>query len=449
MKPPRLALASVVLFLAAVVSSQPPASSQRHNSGYGIARREGGLHLFYNIFSTRDKAGAQRIIAEQLGTLRNSTAFWSALTALHFTTIGEAPSIRDDVERHCRDMGIRRCVHLGHVDSGMEETTLQPLHTFCRQKKAAAVAYIHNKGSFHDHPKQAPLRKFLIGGVASSACVRAMMDDEGSCDTCSSRFCPIPHTHVSGNMFMARCEYVSKLIPPRAFPVAMGRYTHSLRPRCSHKDFHTMMSEPWNTGLKRYSLEHWLGSHPHIRPCDTVDNERFCFGLFNIPAVNASEHSLQPAPRYAPAVVDRWERALKPYIPMGGAGFLRWNLCSEGILERHMHEWRVLYNATPPESSRLLRFFRGASALPPVAEGSGPRKPTEAEWRSRFITGGGGGDGGGGAFSKKAPPFHRHRPQQRRQQRQGFPTRPGARGSGSGSGSSVIAAADRAAAAES
>ena len=117
---------------------------------YRASRR--GLHLFYNIFSTRDKAEAQH--REQLGTLRNSGLLVCA-DGLHFDH-RRGSSIRGDVERHCRDMGIRRCVTSDTSTAAWRRRRCSP-YTFCRQNKAA-VAYIHDKGSFHDHPKQAPLK---------------------------------------------------------------------------------------------------------------------------------------------------------------------------------------------------------------------------------------------------------------------------------------------------
>jgi hypothetical protein len=162
----------------------------------------------------------------------------------------------DVLSSKCRELGVP-CEHLGHESEGMEEVALQPLHSFCVSNPRAPVAYIHNKGSYHPTPEQQKMRQFLVGGISSEACVEAITTG-GSCDTCSSRFCPIPHQHTSGNMWLAKCDYVSNLIAPREFPAVMGRYVDSYQ--CPQ----IKRLSPYYIGLERMALEHWIGAHPSL-----------------------------------------------------------------------------------------------------------------------------------------------------------------------------------------
>ena len=91
-------------------------------------------------------------------------------------------------------------------------------------------------------------------------------------------------------------------------------------------------------------------SHPSDRPCDTTDYPAYDHGYEHIPP---PEHpiSLALAPRYA-----------KEQTPQTLA-LSRVTICDEKLLQRHLHEWRLLYNATPPESSRILQWYKAASGV--------------------------------------------------------------------------------------
>ncbi|CAK0870374.1 unnamed protein product [Prorocentrum cordatum] len=101
-------------------------------------------------------------------------------------------------------------------------------------------------------------RQFATRGAFSSECLEPWM----VCDVCSSRFAPLPHHHVSGNIWLARCDYVSKLLPPSEFSARMDAVVREAAqsPNSGSKD------EDSRGG--RYSMDHWLLSHPSVVPCD-------------------------------------------------------------------------------------------------------------------------------------------------------------------------------------
>ncbi len=65
-------------------------------------------------------------------------------------------------------------------------------------------------------------------GVFSRACVEAIAEGARDCDICGMRFSPTPHAHLPGNMFLARCGYILKLLPPEGFRRKMDALYRSL-----------------------------------------------------------------------------------------------------------------------------------------------------------------------------------------------------------------------------
>ncbi|GFH56386.1 hypothetical protein CTEN210_12862 [Chaetoceros tenuissimus] len=153
-------------------------------------------------------------------------------------------------------------------EEGNEKGTLELLYNHCKENLEDTVTYIHNKGSFHPSAENDALRKFLTRGALSQEC--ASMPD--TCNVCSSRMSPYPHPHTSGNMWTAKCDYIQKLYDPYEFEERMTNlYKEVLRFSCS------------NMGCDRYASEHWVHSHPSVKPCDLSDDSRFVWNYSNIP----------------------------------------------------------------------------------------------------------------------------------------------------------------------
>ena len=212
--------------------------------------------IFYNVFASKNHShSAVKIVDEQLRQLRASP-LWPFVAEIRYVTIG-LESIIGAVMDRC--VGVK-CVHLGHSKTGDEGDTLTELHAFCAAHPGASVAYMHDKGSFHDQPENMHLRKILLRGLSSRPCADAIGGGGPTdCDVCSMRFSLIPHQHTPGNMWLARCGYIAKLHEPRDFQARMD----ALYP----KD----QSDPAHVGTGRYAYEHWVHSHPSLRPCDVLD----------------------------------------------------------------------------------------------------------------------------------------------------------------------------------
>ena len=139
------------------------------------------------------------------------------------------------------------------AQTGSEIVTQTLLHSHCVAHPQDQVIYIHTKGSFHSHTTNDALRRNLMHGVRG--CVETNALAVG--DVCGLRTSPIPHPHYSGNMWTARCDYVAMLPNPVAFQQLMGTIA---KQGCID----------WSVGKDRFSVEHWILSHPSVVPMDVL-----------------------------------------------------------------------------------------------------------------------------------------------------------------------------------
>lgn len=160
------------------------------------------------------------------------------------------------------------------------------------------VLYIHSKGSYHPKPSNERLRKYATYAASSKECTH--MPD--GCNVCGNRMTLFPYPHLFGNMWTAKCAYVSQLVDPLAFD-RMLVHLPSKYPE-------------WCAGTGRYASEHWILSHPAANPCDVSPEANFVKAYENVP-VPGSPLQLERAPRMVDAELYR-----KPYQWMWF-----WNRC--------------------------------------------------------------------------------------------------------------------------
>lgn len=177
---------------------------------------------------------------------------------------------------------------LGYYKTAAEHITLKTLWDYCRIPENAnrRVVYLHSKGSYTATIDNGKLRRFLTSGALSNECATMPKD---TCNVCSSRFSPVPHPHTSGNMWMAHCSYVKKLIDPEQFEEAMEGLQYG-----GGYDFLAC------DGRGRYSAEHWIHSHPTVKPCDLYNSANFTWNYDGVPTVNQfkANMELKVAPRF-------------------------------------------------------------------------------------------------------------------------------------------------------
>ena len=184
---------------------------------------------------------------------------------------------------------------------GTEALTLSAIWEFCKTNPTheQKVIYLHSKGSYHDHKWNARNRQFLTKGVLSKECA---IDLPSECNTCSSRVSPMPHPHAPGNMWLARCDYIAKLIDPATnFRDSTNQYPRVFATGRNHCK-----------GRGRFFFEHWAHSHPSVVPCDLYNGTEYFYGYRKVP-----DGSFEPDLKMA---IKRFPRGLYDGLYDGSCG---------------------------------------------------------------------------------------------------------------------------------
>lgn len=233
------------------------------------------IHIFYNLYTkgAEDEQRVRSIVEEQFNHIN---------PAIHDTNVS-ITSIGYKLSSIPNNISISQ-----HYNEGGEDLTLHAVWEYCKAKANnnnhhhhddTKVIYMHSKGSYHPNENNNKLRNFVTQGALSSECATL----PHNCNVCSSRMSPLPHPHSSGNMWLARCDYISKLINPLA--AKEGQL-----PPLIHED------NPCK-GRGRYLGEHWVHSHPTVLPCDLYPGKEFTWAHLRVPT-GTLQKDLMVAPRF-------------------------------------------------------------------------------------------------------------------------------------------------------
>ncbi|GAB5357183.1 hypothetical protein AAMO2058_000352100 [Amorphochlora amoebiformis] len=223
------------------------------------------ITAFYHVFMPDvETPRANDIVKEQLETVLRSD-MRERIKSIEITTVNKNVSI----------VGCDLCHHTEHFLDGYEERSLEKVYDYCVQHPMEKVIYFHSKGTFHDRPLNALLRKTMMRSILSRECLDvAQTLQPYQCNVCGLRYSPFPHSHYSGNFFSADCSYISKLTrPSQSCELFKGASTmvfgegNAFRFKDSPQDF----------GLDRFASEYWVATHPDFVPCD-VYNGSFTWG---------------------------------------------------------------------------------------------------------------------------------------------------------------------------
>ena len=326
----------------------------------GVVLDKQKIAIFFNTFLRIDgkpgeKERGNRIIKGQLEMidqqplLANASLYYSRFGALDIDWPG---------------CGNRTCIEIVAHPAGDEVLTLQPLHEYCERNPLDRVIYIHNKGSYTASRSNEVLRNVLMKAVLSTACVDMANSGNSTCNTCSSQLAALPFTAYTGNMWVAECAYVKKLIPPKDYEPAKQKihdgvlhaikkqigtnstffevklYNGTTAFKFKKSEFWQMNRESW-IGIARYAMEHWLGSHPDLKPCDVFSRSHP-----GTPKIGYKARRLKVS-----ALVPRLQVSMKGAFAAEGI-FQPWFM-QEGKL----CEYKALYSKVPVNSSWFYRYF--------------------------------------------------------------------------------------------
>lgn len=230
------------------------------------------VQIFYHLFtkSIKDRERVTKIVEEQFALVDPT---------LHDPTV-RISSIGHELQLSDAALGNASFTIDQHQKEGDEILTLHELWTYCQYHTSSKVVYLHSKGSFHPSDRNDKLRKFLTSGALSAEC--ANLPD--TCNVCSSRMSPLPHPHTPGNMWLAKCDYVTQLVSP-------------LAAKEGSLPAHFLNSDSGCDGWGRYFSEHWVHSHPLAKPCDLYPEKVFVWMYNGIPSTPFKKE-LQMAPRF-------------------------------------------------------------------------------------------------------------------------------------------------------
>jgi len=360
-----------------------------------------GFVVFYHVYlppsSRRGIRNAHRIVAEQLDQIgaairrrsRSSTNTTSTATGsrtlLFYTTVGGAGTLPPGTMRKLCSANRLRCVHLRHSISGFEELTLEPLYDFCSafafDDDDVRVVYIHSKGSFHSQRGDNDRwRRHMMSAVTSPECLSLSLSPSPSstlvsepkiCSVCGLLFSPLWTFMYPGNFWTARCSYVRKLLPPRAFRRKMGEIADEvLRLRGLDEigtELFSVTSSGGYTGVERYAAEHWIASHPDVTPCDMSKTADLEFWWKSDQTVEV-ELEFAAAPRH-PMLDAPWFR-LNQSVLSDLLSDDRRSRREYFLLSGFLFKWYRLYsaggggdaaNVLPPCDSWIWRWFKNRS----------------------------------------------------------------------------------------
>jgi hypothetical protein len=285
--------------------------------------------IFYNAFVNPKK------INHSIGIITEQLEQWQASkyrnATLYYTHLGDA-----SVPFPCPKSG--NCKLLAQKPTGWENETLAKLQEYCQEHLDHNVIYLHSKGSFHDRKENIRLRNLITLAALSKECYIGLTTTQ--CSICSARFAPTPHWHTSGNMWNARCSYITKLYPVLDFEEKITKVVETIFGKNCTQCY------DWALGMDRYSIEHWVHTHPHVNPCDVYPNTRYICGYPKEDIV-LQPFSLQKAPRSFPDIATHLKHM--PY--------------EQTRLKYRLNELRLLYNETPASNSFVWTWYKQINRL--------------------------------------------------------------------------------------
>ena len=323
-----------------VKSGFPRAACECNTSETAAFSTDAGGKLvgFYNVFK-REEDFFERIIKEQVQFLEDSglSAASQTINVVYFGPKLHSFSVPTNSSNFV--------ISTKSSSHGDERVTLQLLFDHCTKNRYDRVFYIHSKGTYHPSDENDLLRRNLMKAVV--ACWR--LNGVAGSDVCGLRASPLPHPHYSGNMWLARCDYISKLHAPLTFEQAMDLATQERRPRC----------HPAFVGSSRFSQEHWVLSHPSVIVSDVLPMSRqvpvFAWGYENLPNPESWTPDLETFPR-----------AVMPFSPFLGKNKMFAYLLGCAYESQRIREYHTLYGASVmaglPCASMYCQWFPFAFA---------------------------------------------------------------------------------------
>jgi hypothetical protein len=354
------------------------------------------LRAFYNVFIPPSENNTVSevvvdLIFEQLTQIATSYAAKAYDIVIHVIASGQAvndawlQSLCTSVTtytNHTEDTF--QCVLVAQYSQGNEMETLAKVHDYCLENTNELVLYFHNKGSFHPSVENDNFRRSLTAATSSKHCLTKMTSpSKDACDACGLLLYPLPQPIFIGNMWVARCSYVAKLLAPlseyRTAYQAVDRwiYRDQIRKKVWTTDSNIFPFQDWTFGRGRFESEHWLCGHPSLRPCDVATDAN----------VNHWRPDTGNWTDFGPYSSRRFAWSMAPRFSITNPGWYWQNYhfvkddefrrkCDYFLLRGHLYKWMVYYNSTAPANSWVWKFFPDGDYWRSLVESIGPLPAT-------------------------------------------------------------------------
>ena len=310
--------------------------------------------VFYHIYIPPDKGryGLERtreILQEQLTQVGQAAKAHGTVWTVYYTTTGAVGNHYPKLaitqkwleQQVCQTHApFLHCVPNGpHEEIGYENLTLHAMYKYCQSHDTndrhnnlnnnplhhhhnstlhsssgatRIVIYLHSKGTYHSSGGRNDIwRRALTHAATHGSCLASLThpsttkdnnNTQSMCNVCGLQFYPLWTNFYPGNMFAAKCAYVQTLLDPlEEFPWQLSRVVQAVNQSSSSlwtRDLYKF-SNPGNTGLDRYASEHWIASHPTVRPCDVQGTQTTLFVErlpFKIPNDNNNSKTSKTVP---------------------------------------------------------------------------------------------------------------------------------------------------------
>jgi len=294
----------------------------------------------------------------------------SSRILLYYTISGGSKHEIDSVSKLCKEKSDRIiCRQLGKYD--IESTTGEILHymyTYCNDKPSSFnVIHITNRIPGHISYKvieksyDASRIQAITTAVVSKLChlhtATTNDEKEETCNVCGQEFYPLPFLHFTGNMYSTTCGYINKLLPPTTFEKQMNEVAQDAL-LAQLEEVYTTKLIRFNErilGSYQHSTEHWIGSHPDLKPCDVAPRDINIIENGNVNSM--SRYSLGQAPRRSSA-------PLGTFNSEGDAeAELKFRLKRDVALREYYYlagnnfRWHRLYDTMPSDNSWVWKHF--------------------------------------------------------------------------------------------
>jgi len=355
--------------------------------------------MFYHAYiPPQEPRRALSIVREQLGQVASSPVARQSNFTLYTTTIGAENAYTSTVQPLCETQHLA-CHSLERSEEGFEDVTLTAVYDYCLHSDHIdhIVMYLHSKGSFNTNSgRNHHWRRHLTRAVTSNACLDSLRqstsnnkDDTTICNVCGLLFQPFWTFFFPGNMWTTTCRHVNQLLPPVDFVAQLNTMLDELNLEHTNQTANTFSSKPRHPfdtsllalnkphykladylGRGRFGMEHWIGSHPTIRPCDvspTADILEWqiiqgALTLHNTNTTLEAPHFQLDAPwlRLNRTIVKDvlarpWQVSSDPLVvhridenPNSRHFFL---------LEGYLYKWMYFYKTFPHEDSWIWKWF--------------------------------------------------------------------------------------------